>query len=248
MANGRPGRRERPSKAALTRKGIVATAVAVLRAEGMERVTMRRLATELDTGPASLYVYVRDTEELHAAVLDELLGEVTLDAVAADADWRERLWRLLVSYTDVLHHQPSLARVALVTRLSGPHYLAVVDAVLGLLAEGGVAPDRAAWAVDVLLLVATATAVEQGTRAGTPGAEEQHDALAARLEDLSAQQYPGIAAVGGDLLSGPGPARSRWAFDVLLNGAIATPRPAGSTAPVPPSRLSDTGTPTRSTS
>ena len=41
-------------------------------------MTMRRLADELDTGAASLYVYVRNTAELHAAVLDELLGSVEL--------------------------------------------------------------------------------------------------------------------------------------------------------------------------
>jgi len=45
-----------------------------MREEGLERVTMRRLAAALDTGPSSLYVYVRNTAELHAAVLDELLG------------------------------------------------------------------------------------------------------------------------------------------------------------------------------
>ena len=69
-------RRERPAKPALTREGIVAAAVAVLRAEGLRKVTMRRLAEELDTGPASLYVYVRNAAELHAAILDELLGTV----------------------------------------------------------------------------------------------------------------------------------------------------------------------------
>ena len=45
-----------------------------MQAEGLDRVTMRRLAQELDTGAASLYVYVRNTAELHAAMLEELLG------------------------------------------------------------------------------------------------------------------------------------------------------------------------------
>src|SRR3954467_10151869 len=103
-------RRERPAKPALTRDGIVATALAVMRAEGMDKVTMRRIAKELDTGPASLYVYVTDTEELHAAMLDELLGEVDLDP--ADGDWRSRLWRAVDSYRRVLYDNPSLARVA----------------------------------------------------------------------------------------------------------------------------------------
>ena len=52
----------------------MAAAVAVMREEGLEHVTMRRLAGELDTGPASLYVYVRNTAALHAAVLDTMLG------------------------------------------------------------------------------------------------------------------------------------------------------------------------------
>src|SRR6267154_655953 len=64
-------RRERPAKPALTREGIVAAAVGVMQAEGLDRVTMRRLAQELDTGPASLYVYVRNTAELHAAMLEQ---------------------------------------------------------------------------------------------------------------------------------------------------------------------------------
>jgi AcrR family transcriptional regulator len=222
VPNNTPSRRERPAKPALTREGIVATAVEVMRAEGVERVTMRRLAKELDTGAASLYVYVKDTEELHAAVLDELLAEVELDGAGA---WRERLWAVLESYRSVLFAHPSLARVALVTRLSGPHYLGVVEAVLALLDESGMPPGQAAWAVDVLLLTATAAAVEHGSRQEKPGADHEHDVLVESLAGISAETHPHIAAHGADLVSGPGPARTRWAFDALLNGALGTPRP-----------------------
>lgn len=220
-------RRERPAKPALTRQGIVAAAVAVMRAEGVERVTMRRLAKELDTGAASLYVYVKDTEELHAAVLDELLAEV---ALTGEGDWRERLWAVLDSYRSVLFAHPSLARVALVTRLSGPHYLALVEAVLALLDEGGMAPGQAAWAVDVLLLTATATAVEHGSRRERPGAAREHEVMTESLAGVSPGTHPHIAALATDLVSGPGPARARWAFDALLNGALATPRPGSGEA------------------
>ncbi|RSD07927.1 TetR/AcrR family transcriptional regulator C-terminal domain-containing protein [Amycolatopsis eburnea] len=215
-------RRERPAKPALTREGIVATAVAVMRAEGVERVTMRRLAKELDTGAASLYVYVKDTEELHAAVLDELLAEVEF---GGEGDWRERLWAVLESYRAVLFAHPSLARVALVTRLSGPNYFALVEAVLALLDEGGMAPGQAAWAVDVLLLSATAAAVEHGSRREKPGAAREHEVMVESVAAASPRTHPHIAALAADLVSGPGPVRARWAFDALLNGALATPRP-----------------------
>src|ERR1700755_695595 len=88
-------RRERPAKPALTREGIVTAAVRGMQAEGLDRVTMRRLAQELDTGAASLYVYLRNTAELHAAMLERLLGQVDLSPVTAAGDWRERaVWVL----------------------------------------------------------------------------------------------------------------------------------------------------------
>jgi AcrR family transcriptional regulator len=217
-------RRERPAKPALTRDGIVATALAVMRAEGMDKVTMRRIAKELDTGPASLYVYVTDTEELHAAMLDELLGEVDLNP--ADGDWRSRLWQVVDSYRRVLYDNPSLARVALVTRLSGPHYLAVVEAVFGPLLDGGMPAAQAGWAVDLLLLVATASAVEHGTRGERPDASAaDHDRLERTIHDASPETYPTIAAHAAELMSGPAGRRARWMFDVLITGALGTPLP-----------------------
>src|ERR1700744_4169107 len=142
-------RRERPSKPALTRAGIVAAAVEIMRAEGLAKVTVRRLAQELDTGPASLYVYFRNTAELHAAILDELLG--TIPAPPAGGDWRDRLERVLTDYTVMLFEHPSLARSALVARPRGQHYLDLVESLLALLEEGGVPSAQAAWGVDVLL-------------------------------------------------------------------------------------------------
>jgi AcrR family transcriptional regulator len=219
-------RRERPAKPALTREGIVTAAVQVMQAEGLDRVTMRRLAQELDTGPASLYVYLRNTAELHAAMLEQLLGQVDLSSVTAAGDWRDRLVTVLSSYTSILFGQPGLAQSVLVTRPSGPAYLSLAEGILSLLSAGGVPPARAAWAVDILLHFATSTAAEQGTRDRTAGAEEEEDALAAALREAPAGTYPHIAALGAELLSGEGPDRLLWGFRVLISGITQTPRPA----------------------
>jgi AcrR family transcriptional regulator len=219
-------RRERPAKEALTRRGIVAAAVDVMRAEGLDRVTMRRLAKELDTGPASLYVYFRNTAQLHAAVLDELLGAVDLAPVDADGDWRERLEAVLASYTLVLFEYPSLAQSAVTARPTGANYLRLVESILALLDEGGVPPGQASWGIDLLLQLATSTAAEHG------GGDdpEAWDALAAVLRAVKPETYPRIAALGEDLLSGAGPDRSSWGIRALINGVLATPRPEGETA------------------
>jgi len=218
-------RRARPAKPALTYEGIVATAVALMRAEGLERVTMRRLAKELDTGPASLYVYVADTTALHAAVLGEMLAEVDLRPVRGTGDWRDRIVAVLRSYTRVLFAHPALARAALATWPSGDHYLALVDGLLALLAEGGVRGDRAAWGVDLLLQAGTATAAEQVTRDASGAGPRQRDTFVAALRDAAPGRFPHLAARAEDLLSGSGEDRLTWHFRVLITGIERTARP-----------------------
>ncbi|WP_329109380.1 TetR/AcrR family transcriptional regulator [[Kitasatospora] papulosa] len=220
-------RRDRPAKPALTHDAIVAAAVRLMAAEGLQRVTMRRLAQELDTGPASLYVYVAGTAELHAAILEDLLGEVDLASAAGDGDWRDLLAQVLLSYTRVLFDHPGLAHSALVARPSGPHYLALVETILALLHQGGVPDGQAAWGVDVLLQVATATAAEQSARSGDPDAEKDHDALVEALGQASSRTYPRIAALGADLSSGSPQQRLAWIFRAVVNGTAGTPRSTG---------------------
>jgi AcrR family transcriptional regulator len=221
-------RRERPAKPALTREGIVATAMRLMQAEGLDRVTMRRLAQELDTGAASLYVYVRNTAELHAAMLEDLLGQIDLSPVTAPGDWQDRLVEVLTSYTAILFTHPGLAQSALVTRPSGPAYFSLVDGILALLDAGGIPGDRAAWAMDLLLHFATSSAAEQGTRERAVDAQDEDEAVAAALRDAPADQFPHIVAIGAaELMSGPG--RLTWGFRVLINGVIQTPRPEAET-------------------
>ncbi|MGO8874145.1 MAG: TetR/AcrR family transcriptional regulator [Acidimicrobiales bacterium] len=219
-------RRERPAKPALSREGIIAAAVAVMRAEGLEHVTMRRLAAELDTGPASLYVYVRNTDELHAAVLDEMLALVGFVPDAAPAQWDTTVVAVLSSYTSILVEHPGLARSALVTRPSGPSYLALVERLLSLLRAGGVPDGQAAWGIDLLLLFATSIALEHGTRRQLTGGDEDEEALGRAIRQASPDTCPTIVALGDDLLSGTPEARFGWHVRVLLAGMAATPRPA----------------------
>ncbi|MCC5475734.1 TetR/AcrR family transcriptional regulator [Streptomyces barringtoniae] len=219
MSTAPRSRRARPAKPALTREGIVTAAVAILRAEGLRKVTMRRLAQELDTGPASLYVYVRNTDELHAAVLDELLG--TVAPAPAEGDWRERLEKVLTAYTAMLLQHPSLARSALTAWPSGPNYLRLIETLLDLLRSGGVPREQAAWGVDLLLQHATATAAEHA------GGDSQGDrqALTRALREAPADTHPHIAASADALLSGTPEARLSWAFQALINGIEHTAVP-----------------------
>ncbi len=216
-------RRERPAKPALTRQGIIDAALTILRDEGLNKVTMRRIAEVLDTGPASLYVYVRNTADLHAQILDALLSAVT-GSFPTEGTWRDRLKQLLMHYTLVLFEYPEIARMTLTTHPSGPNYLALVEHILALLKEGGMPNRDAAWMVDLLLLYATANAAEHSTRASSSQAADEDSTLAAVIATVDASMYPHIAQLGNELLSGKGIDRFQWGIDVFLAGALSTPR------------------------
>ena len=216
-------RRERPAKPALNREGIIECALKILHAEGLDKVTMRRIAAELDTGAASLYVYIQNTEDLHAQILDALLASV-IPVAAHGATWRDLLKQALSSYMKVLFDHPGIARMAMSTLPSGPNYLSLVEALIGLLGEGGVADRDAAWAVDLLLLYATANAAEHGAWEASPKAAGEFSALSTAIAQADPSVYPHISRLGTELMSG-GPKRGAWALDVIINGVLCTPRP-----------------------
>ena len=211
-------RRERPAKPALTREGIIKAARGILSEEGLSKVTMRRVASVLDTGHASLYVYVRDTEDLHAQILDAMLAAVATEGAGP---WRRQLKDLLGAYGEVLRDHPALARMALSTRPNGPHFTAIVERVLALLVEGGADDHAAAWGVDLLLLLPTALAVEHSADVSPEREAGRLSDMADRITSADPRRHPNIVRLGQDLISGDGSTRSDWALDVVLDGILA---------------------------
>lgn len=220
-------RRERPAKPALSREWIISQTIEIVRTEGLEKATMRRVAQALDTGPASLYVYVANTAELRAAVLDELLGSLLADA---DGPWMTRLQTVLHAYGEVLLAYPGLARSALTLRPTGPNTIALFDRVLGLLLEGGIPADRASWGADILIQHITASAAEHGMP--SPGdvdspvdREAEFGALAHAVRSANPDATPHVAAHADAILGGTPGARQAWAVSALVAGIAATPIP-----------------------
>jgi AcrR family transcriptional regulator len=210
-------RRERPAKSALTRDEIIATAVRLFRSEGLKRVTMRSVAKALDTGHASLYVYVRDTADLHAQILDAELAAVAFPD--GDQPWRESLVALLIEYGRVLFSHAEIAKTVFFARLDGPNFLAIVEGILAQLERGGVTGRAAAWGVDVLLLQASASAAEHADAAGdspAPIADPRSSNTA-----IDSALYPTIVALRDELFSGTPLARSEWAIERLIDGLMA---------------------------
>lgn len=76
----------------LSREDLAATAMRIADADGLDALSMRRLATELDVGTMTLYHYVRTKDELLTLVNDAVMGEVVVPShMPIPKDWRAAL-------------------------------------------------------------------------------------------------------------------------------------------------------------
>ncbi|RSN15500.1 TetR family transcriptional regulator [Nonomuraea sp. WAC 01424] len=77
-----------PQREQLTREQIVAAAIELLDAEGVEALSMRKLGARLGAGATSLYRHVTNRDELIQLAVDDVCGELDLPAPADPAQWR----------------------------------------------------------------------------------------------------------------------------------------------------------------
>jgi AcrR family transcriptional regulator len=233
--------RTRPAKAPLSREAVVEAALTLVDQVGYPAVTMRRVAQALDTGPASLYVYVADRDELMAEVYDLALREVDLPG-PADGDWRTRLEVLVGRVIAVLGGHDDIALVALTAVQTGRHALRISEELLSLLRAGGLAEETCVWAADLLDQYVTSSALERAGRLRAQRSLERSDpsadatepamsqaagaALDAVYGSLPAGEYPTLHALRGLMTApGDGDARAAWKLRVIVDGLLAQPSP-----------------------
>ena len=220
-------RRDRPAKPALSREAIVDAGLAIVREEGIDALTMRRLAQALDTGPASLYVYVANRDELWQLLFDAAIGAVKTEPTDP-ARWREQLHALAARIVDVMAVQyPGIAKLAMAHIPSGDNALRISESMLSLLKAGGVEDQAAAYAADLLSTYVNAIAYEHSTYRAVH-ADPDHELhevaqIAERFATVSPELYPTLAALGPRMTYGDGDERFALGLDVLINGLLATP-------------------------
>jgi AcrR family transcriptional regulator len=218
--------RDRPAKAPLSLGSVVDAGLRVLRAEGIEAVTMRRVAAELDTGPASLYVYVDNRRDLLEQMFDAVVGEVDLGEPPDPARWREQLERLLTAFREAMDRHPGIARVALANVPTLPNATRAADHVLGLLRAAGI-PDRsAAWFIDVVFLYVNAAAYETSIYVAEQEDEAAvQDALHEHFGRLDPATYPNMTALLPAIIEGDGDERFAFGLRLMINGLLNTEAP-----------------------
>ncbi|MES1193768.1 MAG: TetR/AcrR family transcriptional regulator [Solirubrobacterales bacterium] len=220
-------RRDRPSKPALSREAIIDAGLEILRTEGIDALSMRRVAQALDTGPASLYVYVANREELHALLFDAAIGTITVEETDPER-WREQLQDLILRMaTMMVEDFPGIAIMGMAAIPTGDNALRVTESMMSLLRAGGASDQAVAYAGDLISMYATAIAYEQSlyaTRYAGPEHEQRELArVMERFTSLPADRYPTMASVAPFMVRGSGHERFLLGLDIIINGLLSTP-------------------------
>jgi AcrR family transcriptional regulator len=132
----------RPKQALLTRERIVEAASALVDAEGLDALSVRRLATELGVQGPSLYNHFATKAEIVDAVAEAVTGRVDVTAFRR-LPWDEALRGWATSYHAVLIAHPNVVPVLAHGPGRRPRALAMAEAVYGALIEAGWSEARA---------------------------------------------------------------------------------------------------------
>jgi AcrR family transcriptional regulator len=113
----------------------MAAAIELADRDGIESISMRRLAQELGVEAMSLYTHVRNKKDLLDGMTDAVLGQIPTRA--GDAAWNASLRRLVLAAREVMLRHPWAPRTVQLQNAPGPAALTYINAVLGILREGG---------------------------------------------------------------------------------------------------------------
>jgi AcrR family transcriptional regulator len=166
--------RSRGPKPALTLDQIVATAIAIADAEGLEAVSMRRIGAALGVGAMSLYRYVPGKGELLDLMLDKIL-DIDPHGPPLGPDWRSAMRQMGMDMWALYTSHPWLPQVDQTRPVLGPNALAGLNLALAGLTD---------------LPLSDAEKIQ------TIGAIESFAAAAARLENnaVAAEQRTGMSS------------------------------------------------------
>ncbi|MEV4511863.1 TetR/AcrR family transcriptional regulator [Dactylosporangium sp. NPDC049525] len=184
---------------------MIETALRLVDRDGLDALSMRRVAQELGTGAASLYAYFANKDELLEQLLDRVIGEIPLpvahpprvggdaddqagdqaeaqgagqaagQAAAQAGDWAAVVKRSCWDSRAVFLAHRDLVKVARANIPVGPNSLRYTEAMLAVLRGAGIPDKIAAWGMDQMSLVIVADAIESAIHA-SHGRQTEADA------------------------------------------------------------------------
>lgn len=219
---------EEPTRERLSSARIADVALRQMAQSGYDAVSMRSVARELGTGPASLYAHVANKDELDQLVIDRIASTVTVPPADPER-WQDQLRQVARDLLDAYRRHPGSARAALATIPAQEGGLRAAEGMMAILLAGGVPAQAAAWFVDLAALYVSAIAAEESIwierGRNRSGDAVQEDEVVARIRQLYASlppaTYPILSRHADVMTAGDGQERFEFGLEVLLAGLVA---------------------------
>jgi len=184
----------------LSAERIVEGALALIDRDGLERLSMRRLGTDLAVGATSIYWHVPNKEALLDLIVDRLMEETAAELrVESGTTWRAQLASYAQALRTVLERHSAAAPLLGARLPIGPNGLRVMERVLGILDGAGFGGRQRALAYGALTGYCVGQAVLQARRSPTdpdePTTTGDHlRRLGTLLQDAPRGRYPNVFA------------------------------------------------------
>lgn len=163
---------------------VLDAALRIVDDEGVDALSMRRLADDLGIGAMTLYRYVATKDSLYDELVTLVLGDLASDPVAG-APWRAQLEEVLTALHDELRAHPGITEIILTRRAPTPAFDRHRETVLAILRGAGFSVEAAVDALTSLICYALGFSHVERIRVRVDRAEEAH-----RLQSLPGDQFP----------------------------------------------------------
>jgi AcrR family transcriptional regulator len=203
----------------LSMEQICQAALKIVDEGGLRELTMRRLADELDTGPASLYRHVASRDDLLVEVADLVLGE--LDAPDPALHWREAVEQLARDLRRVLVGHRGLVVVSSNAPLLGPNAMRIRELFWRVMDRDGCEAEFAVQTYSAVMHFVVCSAIfgaGAARKGNTAWSGEANSGLDELLDLLPARRYPTVLKFS-DYADKPDPEHDfSFGLSALLNG------------------------------
>ncbi|MEV6601075.1 TetR family transcriptional regulator [Actinoplanes sp. NPDC051346] len=203
--------------------------------EGLEAVTIRRLAKELGVTPMALYWHFKNKDELLLGIVDHAFAGVRADRAATDP-WQHQLRAMVRTLVSVMRAHPILPVLLMsVDKEEAESFSRADNDALALLTQAGFTVEEAYWAASYLLQgVIGLVAWQPGCPARVPPEEaaEWRRQRRLKLERLPADRFPMLVAFADTFQREPDLDRYfAFGVDLLMSAIEATARSASAPTP-----------------
>ena len=205
-------------RAPVTKQRAMELALALADANGIESLSMRRLAKELSVEAASLYHHVTNKEEILDGLVELVSAEIARPP--ADVEWRVAMRERSLATRAVLKRHPWAVSLMASRMTPGPATLSHLDAGIGLLRDAGFPVPLAAHGISLVDSYVHGFVLQE-VNLPFEGTEELTDMTQAIMDSFPANDFPHLFEVAIVHVLQPGydyGEEFSYGLDLILDG------------------------------